>query len=76
MADQRSITLYQGDADPYTIVLRGLPVASVVETAIYLYENAATPNDIILRDPTINQYTPPTGGGGFKAFWAVGAQCA
>jgi len=52
VADQRIITLYGGDVTPSTIVLRALPVASVVTTTITLYGLDSTPSTIILRDPT------------------------
>lgn len=52
MADQRVITLYQGDATPKDIILRELPVATPsAGTTIYLYAGDATPKDVILRDP-------------------------
>ena len=59
MANQRDVTLYQGDASPKDIVLRALPVADVVETTIWLFQGDGTPSDIILRDPTA---TPSSGG--------------
>lgn len=61
MADQREITLWQGDATPKDIVLRALPVADVQSVTIYLYAGASPSTDIILRDPT----AAPVGGGPF-----------
>lgn len=61
MADQRTITLYQGASPSTDIILRALPLADVVETTIYLYAGASPSTDIILRDPT----AVPSGGGGF-----------
>ena len=53
MADQREITLRQGDATPRDIVLHELPAAAIsAGTIIYLFEGDATARDIILRDPT------------------------
>ena len=60
MADQRVITLYQGDGTPKDIVLRELPVATPsAGTTIYLYAGDATPKDVVLRDPTA---APVSGG--------------
>lgn len=52
MANQRDVTLYQGDASQNDIVLRALPVADVVETTIWLFQGDGTATDIVLRDPT------------------------
>lgn len=59
MADQREITLHQGDATPKDVVLRDLPVASVSSLTVWMFAGDATPNDIVLRDPT---ETPSAGG--------------
>jgi hypothetical protein len=54
VADQKEITLYEGDATPKDIILRALPVAAVsAGTTIYLIEGATPSSDIILRDPTV-----------------------
>jgi len=50
MADQKQITLYSGDGTPKDIVLRELPVASVVSTEIFLYQGDATAKDVIFRN--------------------------
>lgn len=59
MADQREITLHQGDATPKDIVLRDLPVASVASLTVWMFAGDSTPRDIVLRDPT---ETPSAGG--------------
>lgn len=56
MADQKEITLRQGDATPKDIVLYDLPVATPsAGTTVYLYQGDATAKDVILRDPTTLQ---------------------
>lgn len=59
MADQREITLHQGDATPKDVVLRYLPVASASSLTVWMFAGDATPSDIVLRDPT---ETPSAGG--------------
>lgn len=71
MADQKEITLRQGDATPKDIVLYELPVATVpATTTIYLYQGDATPKDVILRDPTA---APATGQVNYSLTCAAGS---
>lgn len=63
MANQKDITLRQGDASPNDVVLYDLPIADVsAGTTIYLVAGDATAKDVILRDPTVQPggYTPIT----------------
>lgn len=59
MADQTAIILYAGASPSTDIILRALPLPTVVETTIYLYAGASPSTDIILRNPL----TAPSGGG-------------
>lgn len=54
MANQKEITLRQGEVSPKDIVLHDLPVADLqAQTTIYLSEFDATPKNVVLRDPTV-----------------------
>lgn len=59
MPSQKDITLRQGDASPKDVILYELPIADATTTTIYLTEFDATPNNVILRDPTVQ---PQAGG--------------
>ena len=53
MANQKDITLRQGEASPNDTVLHDLPVADLpAQTTIYLSEFDATPKNVVLRGPT------------------------
>lgn len=60
MADQKEIILRQGDATPKDIILRDLPVATPVQTIVYLFQGDVTAKDIVLRNP-LESPAAPTG---------------
>lgn len=61
MADQSRIVLRPFHGTPKTIIMRELPVASLVTTKIYLRSLHTTPTTIIMGDPTV----APPGAPGF-----------